>query len=308
MAALGFRFEGFEASEIDSVSGWGICGGLASDWRGRFGFGGFGWDLNYQFYLVDARTGRLTRITRGDKVQHVYGGWLASGKGLLYADNSRDARFFDCYLMDVASGKASLVLKVDAVLKPTAASVDGRLIAVEETHSEVDNDLWVVDVSSGRSRLVAKHAGHALFSAVGFSADDSTLYYRSNEGGQFMQVMAQSLGSGRVRALTSGSHDVDLAISDLKGRRIAISVNEDGYERPAVVDLSDGSVRQLKSLPRGISWPQKFSPDGSRLSVSADTPVHDDEIYDVDLASGLARRVTDSPQGGIDLLLWCCLG
>ena len=254
----------------------------------------------YQFYTINAKTHATSRLTTDDKVEHNFGGWTRDGKSIYYADNSRNPKFFDCYVMDVASHKTQRILQKDAVLHPAVCSPDGNLIAIEESHSEVDRDITVVNSRSMKSQLVTKHSGHALFSAVGFSLDDSTVYFRTNEDGEFTRVIGQKLSSGKRTVIASSNHDIDLAIMDPTGSKIAISTNVDGYERPSIIDLATSKRSEYPELNRGICWPQRFSTDGMHLSVALNLPVHDDDIYDVDLQKHQVKRVTFSPQGGID--------
>jgi dipeptidyl aminopeptidase/acylaminoacyl peptidase len=114
-----------------------------------------------------------------------------------------------------------------------------------------------------------------------------------------MHVEAIDIASGARQVVFPSTHDVDYAIMNRKGTRIAFSENIDGFERPALWDVAARRRADLPKLPDGINTPQEFSADDSKLAIVVSTPAHDDEAWVIDLAKNSARRVTFSPQGGV---------
>ena len=64
-------------------------------------------DQKYQLYTIDPDRGDTTLLTREPESQHRLGGWMPYGKSIFYTSNARDARYFDCYAMDVATQHAA---------------------------------------------------------------------------------------------------------------------------------------------------------------------------------------------------------
>jgi Tol biopolymer transport system component len=112
-------------------------------------------DQKYQFFLVRADGTRTRPLTADPGVQHQWGGWSTDGKSIFYAANSRDKRYFDCYLMDVETRKSSRVFQKDAVLSTSALSKDGKTMAALAMRSEVNYDLYLVDTATGKAREAA---------------------------------------------------------------------------------------------------------------------------------------------------------
>jgi dipeptidyl aminopeptidase/acylaminoacyl peptidase len=260
-----------------------------------------GGDQKNQFYLMSASTGDTALLTDG-RSKNDFGAWTPDGRLITYASNARDERFFDVYVMDVAARRADRVCQRDAVLHAAAISADGRWVAAEETHSEVDDDLLLIDTRSCDARVLTAHPGHARFITIGFSPDAATLYYRTNVGCEFIGVVARRLADGTTRTVFSGLHDVDDAVLSPDGRRLAIGENVEGFERLTVLDLAarPPATAQHPPLPPGIAIPMRFSADSRRLAVMLSRPVHDDDVWTVDVATNRVRRVTDSDMGGID--------
>ena len=256
-------------------------------------------DQKYQLYTIDPDRGDTTLLTHEPEVQHRLGGWMPDGKAIFYASNARDSRYFDCYVMDVATQHAERVSEEPALLRANATSHDGRFIAAEELHSNANTDIRIVDVQAKTSRVLTAHEDTARFAVIGFSGDDRTLYCRTNSHSEFMHIESIDIATGARRVLFTTTHDIDYGIMDRQGGRIAFAENVDGFERPAVWDVRATRRVELPALPPGINTPQEFSADGSRLAIVVSTPAHDDEVWVLDLPAKRANRITFSPQGDV---------
>ena len=256
-------------------------------------------DQKFQLFTIDPENGDATLLTREPDAQHRLGGWMPDGKAIYYTSNARDARFFDCYVMDVGTRHAERVSGDSTLLRVVAASHDGRLLAAEELHSNVDSDIRIVDVQAKTTRSITAHEGTARFAVIGFSADDRTVYCRTNAGSEYLHVEAVDVTLGARRTLFQATHEVDYAIVNHQGTQIAFTEDVDGFERLALWDIREGKRLALPSIPPGIDTPQDFSADGAQVAIVVSTPVHDDEVWVIDLPAKHAKRVTFSPQGGV---------
>jgi dipeptidyl aminopeptidase/acylaminoacyl peptidase len=258
-----------------------------------------GGDQKHQLYTIDVASGETTLVTHAPDARHALGGWMPDGRSIFYTSNARDRRYFDCYVEDVATQRAERVYESTGLLHAQAVSHDGGLLAVEDLHSAVDNDILIIDTRAKTARRITPHTGSARFAVVGFSSDDHALYCRSDLRGEYMALRRIDIASAAGRELFVAQHDVDYAVVNVQGTQLAFSENVDGFERPALWDVASGRRLPLPDLPEGINTPQEFSADGSKLSIVVSTPAHDDEVWIVDLKARHADRVTFSPQGGV---------
>jgi len=288
----------WEPRQITHFSG-GVEGGWSPTGSQVLGMADRNGDQNYQLYAIDPDRGDTTRLTHELGVQHRLGGWMPDGKAIFYTSNARDARYFDCYVMDVATQHAERVSGEPTLLRAIAASHDGRFLAAEDLHSNANVDIRIVDIQAKTSRVITAHGDTSRFAVIGFSGDDRTLYCRTNSDGEFMHIESIAIASGARRVLFPTSHDIDYGIMNRQGTQIAFAENVDGFERPAVWDVRTARRVELPALPAGINTPQDFSPDGSKLAIVVSTPAHDDEVWTLDLTARRANRVTFSPQGDV---------
>ena len=78
------------------------------------------------------------------------------------------------------------------------------------------------------------------------------------------------------------------------GGSIVYTSNLRGNKVLRVASIDDGTVRTLFAPEMGLVANPSWSPDGSRLAVTFDTPRHVPDLFVVDVASGDTTRLTNS--------------
>lgn len=257
-------------------------------------------DQKYQFFLVCADGTRTTPLTADPKVQHQWGGWSSDGKSIYFAANSRDERYFDCYVMDVETRKSRLVFQKDVVLSASALSKDGKIMAALAMRSEVNYDLYLVDTATGKGREAAPHKGDAKFLIIGFAVDGKTLYLATDLGREFVNLARLDVATGELKFLQDEKHDIAYAVLSSDGRWLAFTTNRDGYEELSIWDTQTHEPIMLPKLPRAMVAIGAFSADGERLAVSLNGPTLTDDLWVLDLPAARASQVTFSSLAGID--------
>src|SRR5206468_10077017 len=118
------------------------------------------------------------------------------------------------------------------------------LLAVSESPSNFDDQLYVVDVASTNPRPVATHRGDARYHIIDFSADGRALYVLSDQDRQFMNLAVVDVATGAIRFLNDEKADIENASLSPDGHTLAFAVNRDGYQELGFWDL-----RRNRELP-----------------------------------------------------------
>ena len=174
---------------------------------------------------------------------------------------------------------------------------DGDRILVEQRQSILENQYLIVGLADGRAtRLLPDRTG-ASFRNGRLLGDGKIAMTMIGEGG-FRTLVMLDPASGALTALTPATRwDVELFDVDPSGRRIAFSVNEDGFSRVHLIDLQRPDRRTAVPIPDGMLFDLRFSPDGQRLAVALSTATGGDVwVWD---GARLARW-TESELGGLD--------
>ncbi|HEX9268422.1 MAG TPA: S9 family peptidase [Candidatus Limnocylindria bacterium] len=244
----------------------------------------------HQLYVArtDERIERLS-WTEGERVQRLLSWNAASpdGRRVAFSSNARAAADMDIVVQDVESGVERPLLTGSAWHVVGGWSPDGTELLVMRVQDNTDQDLFVVDATTGAARHLTPHDGDCQNVPAGWLADGRPVAI-TDRGGQHLWLAAYDRTSGAVEPIDRPEWDVELAVSSADGRVQVWSVNVDGYSRLRW-RRAGGSVTEHDV--RGMCTDLVVSADGSlaafhRLSATA-TP----ELWVLDMAGGHARMV-----------------
>ena len=126
----------------------------------------FGMDAggNERSQLFLLRDGGVTDLTRAPDAIHYPGGFSPDGRSIAYTATRRNGTDFDVFVQDPTGGEPETVWEVSGYHTVAGWAPDGRALIVSRHHSNVDNDLYLLDLASGEARLLTPHEGDARFS------------------------------------------------------------------------------------------------------------------------------------------------
>jgi dipeptidyl aminopeptidase/acylaminoacyl peptidase len=258
-----------------------------------------------QLYLLSGDGASYRPIT--NKFESIYspGRWSADGTRFTYASNERDPRFFDVYEYAFATGQPRLLLQDDSTNYPIRYSPDGRYVLISRWHSNIHIQLLLLDTITLEVRQLTPEMtqGQGIHAFPAWSADGRGLYLVSNRDRQFHSLAWLDLASGEMTYLREDRWDVEhLALSD-DGKHMALVINEDGYSKLELYDVSAGwearAKMQTPALPEGVIYDVTWSHEGTRLAINIYAPDDSADIWVWDVQEQMLWRATRSSMGGI---------
>jgi dipeptidyl aminopeptidase/acylaminoacyl peptidase len=273
----------------------------ASDWLAVTIAPGGG--LNSQVYVVKPDGTGLKLLTKGGEDNNGFDAWTEDGK-LMAIDSSRDnpaAR--DSFMVDPATGSVKLLARTPGVGGISNFSHDGRRAVLGRVKSRGDNNLYLLDVATGKDTLITQHDGVAQFFGD-IAPDGNTVYLASNKDRDLMafaRIRIAADGSpGPVEVLAErpdGEFD-GLAINH-QGTVAALLWNIKGRNELSFYDLRTGKQTPGPKLPGEIAGGMSFSRDGSKLSLTVSGAAQPADVWI--LENNKFRQLTFSSHAGIDL-------
>jgi dipeptidyl aminopeptidase/acylaminoacyl peptidase len=239
-------------------------------------------------------------VTDRQDVQYEAGPVADDGRRLLFGANHERETDVSVYVLDIPSGQYRLVLDLmGRQLDPAAWHPDGRRAAVAEVLGNTDQIAYLLDVETGDVRNLTPHDGEEFNSPLGFSADGSRLYNLTDRGTEQNFLEAIDLATGARAPLIQSEWGIEHA--DLSGdrRRIAYTIDEDGYSRFHARDIESDRELRFPDMPQGVCAQFAISPDGRLVAALVGTGRRVFDVYVADLDSGRVTRVTDNFLGGI---------
>jgi eukaryotic-like serine/threonine-protein kinase len=249
-----------EAPPLDETFGWIVERCLAKTPDGRYGSTS---DLAHDLHRLSlAPSGSHRRITASVGAR---GGWwpvMAAGVGIIalaagaaLATWLRPARPRESsYQATVATPEIAHVFR-DEVALPLALSPDGRFLVVYGTDTDGIPALWLRNLQSGTTRLVAQNT----FS-VGWSSDGRSIAYIS-EG----KLMTAPVDGGPPRVICDARPEGTPAWHGDTILFTQYSTQPNGLFRVSATAGKPELAMPSAAGPTGLPWWPQFLPDGRRF-------------------------------------------
>lgn len=243
-------------------------------------------------------SGEERDVTQDPSAIHYSGGFSPDGSRIAYTATRRNGTDFDVFLQGVPDGEPVGVWEVAGYHTVAAWAPDGSFLVISRQHSNLNNDLYRLDLATGEATLLTPHEGDARFFAVNVTLGSESAYLSTDRDGDFARLARLDLSTLALEYLTPDDRDVESVKLSRDGRYLAASRNVDGYSD---FMLFNGRGRRMPTpdMPQGILGGFEYSPDDRRLAFMLTSPERNPDVWVLDLPDGEARRVTRSSTAGI---------
>ncbi len=251
-------------------------------------------------YLIDSETGSLFTLKQGKDVQHGSPLWSRCEKYVYFRSNEENGRDFYIYRVNISKGVVEPIWKHSGWNSPAFAPPDTTTIIVSHYESNMNNDLYLLNLEDGSERLLTRHDGDYLFIYPRLSPEGDCLYLLTNlnEDG-LMRVARMSLEDGKTEFINADSpwetEEMDLSPD---GRFLGWVENVEGYGTLYILDLLTGEKTELTEL-KGIVSNIDFSATGVLVFTfsSASQPP---DIWKYRISDSSLVKLTYSTFAGVD--------
>jgi dipeptidyl aminopeptidase/acylaminoacyl peptidase len=256
-----------------------------------------GGDEKAQIHILDG-SGEYD-ATRDPKAIHYPGGFAPDGSRIAYTATRRNGTDFDVYVQ-LPDGDPECVWEVSGYQTVADWGHDGTYLIVSRHSSNLDNDLYRLDLASGEARLLTPHEGEARFHGARVAPDGRHLFVATDRDGDFVRLARLDAKTLELEYLTSDDRDVEEVALSRDGRYLLASRNVDGYSQ---VMIFSGRGRRMPDpdLPSGIAEGFAFSPNSRLAAFTLMAPDRNPDVWVLDLqdSEGGLRRLTRSATAGI---------
>ncbi len=275
-----------------------------------------GGDENDQIYRIDLPSGEPVALTNDPKTKHTLPAFDANAKRIVYTSSARNGKDMDLYVRAFPGdaykeGQKADMPAVQLEGNWTVSDVQGDRVLAIEARSNVDQDLWILDLKTKQKKLLTKHEADERWENPRFSRDAKSVFALTDSGREFVGLVAIDLATSAKTAILTEEHDVvSLSMPRSAGPAkkgdpadvAVIVLNVDGIETLAVLtlDAKRKIEKRLDTKVSGVIGAVDVSPSGKTAFVAFETSTRPAEVYRLDLASGEAKRATTSDHAGID--------
>jgi len=261
---------------------------------------------NFQFFILDRRTGRARRFTDGTH-RYVSPLWSHDGKLLAYASNTRNGRDMDVYVADPATpGSERRIAQVQGSWSPLDWSPDNRRLLLSEFISANESYLHWIDVAGGEVHAITPRNARKADPTISYqggqwSTDGKSVYALSDRGSEFLRLVRLDAATNAPAVL---SGDVPWDVEEFRlsddGRLLAFLTNEDGISKLHLIDATTGAGLPAPDLPAGVASSLLFRPGSHELAFEVSWARSPSDVYSYDPDQRRLERWTASEAGGLN--------
>jgi dipeptidyl aminopeptidase/acylaminoacyl peptidase len=273
----------------------------ASDWIAVAIAPGGG--LNTQIYVVKPDGTGMKLLTLGGSDNNGFDAWTHDGKRIAIDSSRNDPASRDSFMIDVASGETKLVAKNPGVGGIEGISHDAKRALLSRLKNRGDNNLYLLDLTTGKDTLITRHEGVAEFFGD-ISPDRRTAYIGTNKDTDTMafgQIKFAADGTPEpIEVLAHGPNDLEGIRLNKQGTMAALVWNSKGKSMLSLYDPAK-NLHSPVQVPGELVGGLAFSNDGSKLAMTIAGAAQPTDIWILDMKTKQFRQLTFSPHVGVDL-------
>ncbi|MFZ5432265.1 MAG: S9 family peptidase [Calditrichota bacterium] len=246
----------------------------------------------------------MLQLTEKPSVQYGSVTWTRDDKKIYYRSNEENGRDFFIYRMDIATGKSGKVFDGATGYNVIAdLSKDGSLMVIGNYTSNVNNDLYLLDLTTGKWEPMTKDKKDVIYGSVTILPDNKSIWLTCNDNKDGMSRLANmTIGSTKITYVTDGWLDPKWECDGMGFTRdfkyqFAVT-NEDGY---SVLHLRDFATKTaLRTPPVEGMYGYGGCDENGNFILSLSSPTRAPDVWIWNPQTGFWKQLTFSIYAGID--------
>ena len=251
---------------------------------------------NYDLYRYDFNKGTQINLTPDTpEALTTSFAWSPDGSQIAICSD-RDGRF-DTYILTLQNGVTRKVLDQPRPDWVVHWSPDGHFLAVISEADGQDYRTTLVPIDGSEPFVIALDSEVINAKGSHWSPDSKQMVFSSNISGSY-QIGIFDLASRHIRWLTEGAGEKESPQYAADGKQIVYVLSHGPDDHLAVQALDQNKVLTYQ-IEAGVIYKPIFTPDGERILFVFDNPRHPCDLWELTLANGQFRQLTDSLPVGL---------
>ncbi|MBT33072.1 MAG: S9 family peptidase [Thalassobius sp.] len=245
--------------------------------------------------------GKAKDIVADTTAKANFGGWSHDRSRFYYTSNSRDKQYFDLYEVKVSDDKneselyaSKMIYQNEKGLNPGGISNDGKYIALEEAITTNNTNMYLLETETGETKLLTEHEGDVAYSPQYFSADNSKLYYLTDEGNEFMYLKSYDLATGEKADVQKENWDISYTYLSHGGKYRVVAINNDARTEIKIYNEESGNLVQIPDLPEGDITSVNISESENLMSFYVSSSKSPSNLFVYDFETKKVKQLTNT--------------
>ncbi len=258
-----------------------------------------GGDENDHLFLLKP-DGTAKDLTPGEKEKASFFGWSRDNKSMYYTSNKRDPRYFDLLKMDTGTWLPVMIYKNESGYDVGAISDNERYLSLVQSITTTSTNLFIADQQTKELKKVNSDGTESNNFPAQFSMDNNSLYYTTDEGGEYQYVMKYDLASGKKEKIYSTTWDVMYMYTSYNEKFRVVGVNEDGVNKLYVFDHKSGSPVEFPKIEDGNVLGVNISRSENKMRLTIGDSKSPNNIYVYDFGTKNLKKLTNTLSSEIE--------
>ena len=249
-----------------------------------------------QLYLVNSITREITPITDNPKVRYDFGFWSEDGTLISFRSNERNGIDFDAYVLNIETQERQCVFSEGGSIAGGVFSPKNTYLVVSKSYSLVHDDLYLCNLETGEKECITTHQNEEQHGTPRWLPDESAFFTSMDRDREFLGLAKYNLKTKSFSYVITPDWDVDGVAIDRTGTHIAVTINEDGYDKVRMYETQEFVELPLTLPSNGLIEGVRFSNDGETLLFTFTDSIRTQDVWLYDIKSQSAQQLTRSDQ------------
>ena len=251
------------------------------------------------YYLISADGTRERELLPPSESFRQWGGFSDDGARAAYASTAPGKDDFDIYVVDVASGKSTQVLKGQGGLYVASWRPNGKGLLLSKPRGEDANDVFYLDLETKKLETIFQPKVAASYESFSWLPDSSAFYVVTNEDRDFTGLALFNFGKRELHWVETPERDVESAELSHDGHYVAWTVNANGFSELHVRETAGRSENKAQA-PHGVIGGLRWAPAAHRLLLRFTSPEIPGDVWVLDTEGSQLYRATFSATAGLN--------
>jgi len=244
--------------------------------------------------------GSVRDLTPVDTAKAQFHGWSYDDKSFFYGFNQRDKRFMDVYEMDIATFMSKLVYQNDKGLNFGGISRDKRYFAFSKSITTNNSDLYLYERDTKELKHLTPHQGDVQYAPSSFSPDSQSLYFLTDENGEFMFLKRYEIAAGKFEKVEATNWDIQYGYFSRNGKYRVVGINNDAKTEIKIYDTATNKPIALPKLPNGEITSVNISRSEKLMTFYLNGSRSPNNLFVYDLATKKYTQLSNTMNPEID--------
>lgn len=240
--------------------------------------------------FVRNENGSTKELTPDKGAKASFYGWTDDLKSFRYGYNVRDKRYVDVYEMNAETFESNMIYQNNEGYDFSGISNDKRYVALTKTVNTNDADLFLMNTKTNDRKKINKNLSSN--SVADFSVDNKSLFYLTDDGGEFKYLMRYDIESGNSEKVMEEEWDISYAYFSKNGKYRVVGINQDAKTVVKIFDTETGSAVPFPNLPDGDVSSVRISRSEKKMIVSAGSSKSTNNLYLYDFQTKKYKQLT----------------